>query len=146
MCPLQRPPILQPGGHGACGEFCYSLTSRCPQSPWCCLVTRYFTLFLALHLHGPYRKLWNEFSSSPYDPSAKHAGRKKRGKKRWFMVRTKQTRLIRCLLYGYKRAKGLVGNICSPHRKLWTGKLSNQSSRTFSHIPIITAARFKYRS
>ena len=45
------------------------------------------------------------------------------------MVRTKQTRLIRCLLYGYKRAKGLAGNICDPYRKLWTGKLTNQSSR-----------------
>ena len=48
------------------------------------------------------------------------------------MVRTKQTRLIRCLLYGYKRAKGLVGNICGLYHKLWTGKITNQSSRTVS--------------
>ena len=50
------------------------------------------------------------------------------------MVRTKQMRLIRCLLYGYKRAEGLVGNICGPYRKLWTGKLTNQSSHTMSAI------------
>ena len=34
------------------------------------------------------------------------------------MVQTKQTGLIRCLLCGYKRAKGLVGNICILYRKL----------------------------
>ena len=50
------------------------------------------------------------------------------------MVRTKRTRLIRCILYGYKHAKGLVGNICGPYPKLWTGKLANQSSRTLSVI------------
>ena len=50
------------------------------------------------------------------------------------MVWTKQTMLIRYLLYGYKRAKGLVGNICDPYCKLWTGKLTNQSSYTMSAI------------
>ena len=28
----------------------------------------------------------------------------------------------------------LVGNICGPYRKLWTGELTNQSSRTMSAI------------
>ena len=55
------------------------------------------------------------------------------------MVWTKQTMLIRCLLYGYKRAKGLVGNICDPYCKLWTGKLTNQSLQVYyvSHIHCI---------
>ena len=42
------------------------------------------------------------------------------------MVRTKQTGLIKCLLYGYKRANELVGNICGPYRKLWTVKPYNK--------------------
>ena len=50
------------------------------------------------------------------------------------MVWTKQTKLIRCLLYGYKHAKGLVGNICGPLCELWTSKLTNQSSCTMSAI------------
>ena len=50
------------------------------------------------------------------------------------MVWTKQTRLIRCLLYGYKRAKGLVGKMFGLHHKLWTGKLTNQSMYYVSHI------------
>ena len=50
------------------------------------------------------------------------------------MVRTKQTRLIRCLLYGYKHAKGLVGNIWVRTISYEAGTLTNQSSRTLSII------------
>ena len=38
------------------------------------------------------------------------------------------------IIMAKKSAKGLVGNICSPYRKLWTGKLTNQSLRTMSAI------------
>ena len=50
------------------------------------------------------------------------------------MVRTKQTRLIRCLLYGYKRAKGLVGNICGLYHKLWTGNIQSELAYYVSHM------------
>ena len=59
----------------------------------------------------------------------KYVGPKKRGKERGSitLVWTKQMRLIRCLLYGYKHANWLVRKIFGPYRKLWTGKLTNQS-------------------
>ena len=51
-----------------------------------------------------YGKLWTEFFSSFYGPSVKHAGHENREGKNedpQLAVRTKQTRLIRCLLYGF---------------------------------------------
>ena len=47
---------------------------------------------------------------------------------------TKSGQGLRCLLHNYKCAKGLVCDICGPHCKLWTAKLTNQSLHTMSAI------------
>ena len=80
-----------------------------------------------------YRKLWTEFFSLPYGPSVERTGHKKgESNSPYLMVQTKQMKLIRCLLYGYKCANGPAGNICGPYHKLWT----NQSELVYyvSHI------------
>ena len=59
---------------------------------------------LISRVRGPYCKLWTEFFPSIYGPSAKRAGHEnKEGKNEYpyLAVRTEQTRLIRCLLYGF---------------------------------------------
>ena len=55
------------------------------------------------------RQVWTEFFPSFYGPSAKRAGHEnKEGKNEdpYFAVRTEQTRLIRCLLYGFVHYSG----------------------------------------
>ena len=55
-------------------------------------------------MQGPYGKLWTEFFPSFNGPSAKRAGNEnKEGKNEdpLLAVQTEQTRLIRCLLYGF---------------------------------------------
>ena len=55
-------------------------------------------------MRGSYGKLWTEIFPSFNGPSAKRAGyENKEGKNEdpQLVVRTEQTRLIRCLLYGF---------------------------------------------
>ena len=59
---------------------------------------------LISRVRGPYGKLWTEFFPSFYGPSAKRAGHEnKEGKNEdpKLAIRTEQTRLMRCLLYGF---------------------------------------------
>ena len=55
-------------------------------------------------VRGPYGKLWTESFPSFYGPSAKRAGHENeegKNKDPYLDERTEQTRLIRCLLYGF---------------------------------------------
>ena len=85
-------------------------------------INLYFLLTeCAVRTVSPYRvfflALWHKH---------KARGTSKEGKRRGSVTYgTDQAKELRCLLYGYKRAKGLVSNIC---------KLTNQSSRTMSAI------------
>ena len=103
---------------------------------------------LISRMRVPYGKLWTEFFPSFHGPSAKRAGHEnKEVRKRGSTTcsRTKQTRLIRCLLYGFVDYSGKITKLfdvvtCDREmevciiRLLTNLKLTNHSTRNQSAI------------
>ena len=97
-------------------------------------------------MRGPYGKLWTESFPSFYGPSAMRVGHEnKEGKKTGsitFRLRTEQTRLIRCLLYGFVdySGKGTTSfrrfdRACGPYGYRYGPEINqSQHAKSVSHI------------
>ena len=88
-------------------------------------------------MRGPYGKLWTAFFPSFYGPSAKsacHENKEGKNEDQKLAVRTEQTRLIRCLLYGFVDYSGFKKGIESKRsgRLLTDLELTNHSRRNQS--------------